>query len=67
MTDREQRLAQTFVEMADTLVSEFDVAEFLYRLVDRCTELFEADESGLVMTDSAACFTLWPPRAMPPT
>lgn len=51
MADREQRLAQTFVELADSLVNDFDVAEFLYRLVDRCTELFDADESGLVMTE----------------
>ncbi len=33
--DREQLLAVTFVELADTLVAEFDVVDFLHGLADR--------------------------------
>jgi len=36
---REQRIVQTFVELADTIVDEFDVIEFLHRLAERCAEL----------------------------
>ena len=34
-----QRLAQVFVELADTLVEEFDVVDFLQTLTERCVEL----------------------------
>lgn len=36
---REQRLAEVFVDLADTLVEEFDVADFLQTLTERCIEL----------------------------
>ncbi len=48
---REQRLAETFVELADTLVEGFDVVEFLYRLVERCVELIEVSAVGLMFGD----------------
>jgi len=51
MTVREAQLNQTFVELADTLVSHFDVAEFLHRLAARCVELFEVDAAGLMLAD----------------
>ncbi|MDQ2883027.1 MAG: hypothetical protein M3Y48_18090 [Actinomycetota bacterium] len=50
MTD--DRLAQTFVELADTLVADFDVVEFLHMMVDRCMELLEVSAAGLILTDS---------------
>ena len=49
--DESQRLAQVFVELADTLIDNFDVVDFLQTLTDRCVELLGADASGLMMTD----------------
>jgi hypothetical protein len=38
---REQRIVATFVELADTVVEDFDVVEFLHRLSVRCVELLD--------------------------
>lgn len=48
---RERRLAEVFVELADTLVEEFDVVEFLQVLTERCIELVDADAAGLMLSD----------------
>jgi transcriptional regulator with GAF, ATPase, and Fis domain len=48
---REQRLAEVFVELADTLVEEFDVVDFLQTLTERCVELVDTDAAGLVLDD----------------
>jgi transcriptional regulator with GAF, ATPase, and Fis domain len=48
---RERRLAEVFVELADTLVEEFDVVEFLQTLTERCVELVDTDAAGLMLTD----------------
>jgi GAF domain-containing protein len=48
---REQRLAEVFVELADTLVDEFDVIEFLQTLTERCVELVDTDAAGLMLDD----------------
>jgi GAF domain-containing protein len=47
----QQRLSEVFVELADTLVADFDVVEFLTTLAHRCAELFEAAEAGVVLGD----------------
>lgn len=48
---REERLARTLVELADTLVDDFDVVELLGLLVERSVELFDATAAGLVLAD----------------
>ena len=48
---REQRLAEVFVELADTLVEDFDVVEFLQMLTERCVELVDTDAAGLMLDD----------------
>jgi transcriptional regulator with GAF, ATPase, and Fis domain len=45
------RIAQAFVELADTLVENFDVVDFLQTLTDRCVELAGTDASGLMLSD----------------
>lgn len=42
----EQRLARTFVQLADTLVDEFDVVEFLQLLVDRAWSCWRSPQPG---------------------
>ena len=49
--DREPMLAAAFVELADTLVADFDVVEFLHGLADRCVALLEVDAAGLMLAD----------------
>ena len=46
-----ERLSRVFVELADTLVSDFDIVEFMTTLADRCVELLGADEAGVVLAD----------------
>ena len=48
---REERLVQTLVELADTLVDDFDVIEFLHLLTRRATELLDQVEAGLLLAD----------------
>src|SRR5947208_10469308 len=47
------RLASVFVEMADTLVDEFDVIEFLHLVTNRAEELVGGSAAGLLMADHA--------------
>jgi GAF domain-containing protein len=51
--NREAWLAATLVELADTLVDEFDMVDFLSLLAQRCVELFGAVEAGLMVADPA--------------
>lgn len=48
---REQRLAEVFVELADTLVEEFDVVDLPQTLTERCVELVDTDAAGLMLDD----------------
>jgi GAF domain-containing protein len=49
---REQRIVATFVEFADTLVADFDVVEFLHRVAERCVELLDCAETGVLIADA---------------
>lgn len=46
-----ERLAAVFVEVCDTLVSEFDVIEFLQMVTSRTAELIDAAAVGLLLAD----------------
>lgn len=49
---REQRLATTFVELADSLVEDFDVVDLMVLLTERCVELLDATAAGLLLGDN---------------
>jgi len=48
---REQDLLTAFREFADTLVADYDVVEFLHRLAERCVELVDVSEAGIMLAD----------------
>ena len=54
----DERLAQTFVELADTLVGGFDLMEFLHMLTERCVELLDASAAGLLLADGRGALRL---------
>ncbi|CAN5662065.1 GAF and ANTAR domain-containing protein [soil metagenome] len=49
--DRERQVAQTFVELADTLVAGFDVIEFLTLLSQRFVHLLSVAEAGILLSN----------------
>ena len=51
MSASAERLATIFVEVADTLVDEFDLLDFLHMLTDRATNLVGAAATGLMLAD----------------
>ncbi len=46
---RETLLAKALVELADTLVADFDVIELLTRLADRCVDVLDVGAAGLML------------------
>lgn len=46
---REAVLVKTLVELADTLVADFDVVELLTLVADRCVELLDVSAAGLMV------------------
>lgn len=45
------RLLQVVVELADTLVADFDVIDFLHTLTETSVELLDANAAGLMLAD----------------
>jgi GAF domain-containing protein len=48
---RELVLARTLVDLADTLVADFDIVELMQHLVDESVALFGASQAGLLLSD----------------
>ena len=48
---RERQLVETFVEVADTLVDDFDVIDFLHTLAARCVQLLDVEAAGIMLID----------------
>ncbi|WP_433544408.1 GAF and ANTAR domain-containing protein (plasmid) [Streptomyces sp. CA-294286] len=46
---REARLSAAFVDLADTLVDDFDPVDFLYRVAEHCTTLLAIDDAGVML------------------
>ena len=55
---REQRLSATFVELADSLVEDFDVVDLMVLLTERSVELLDASAAGLLLADPAGRLNL---------
>ena len=45
-------MTRTFVDLADTLVDEFDVIELLHVLAGRCVDLLGVDAAGVMLADA---------------
>jgi len=54
----ERQLTEVFVELADTLVDDFDLIDFLHRLTVRCVELLGVSAAGLLLTDQRGALRL---------
>lgn len=50
---REELLAETFVELADTLVDDYDIIDFMQTLADRSVELLDVSAAGIMLADIA--------------
>ena len=58
--EREQRVAETFVALSDTLVDDFDVLDFLSLLAERSAELLDVSAAGVILSDQRGG---WQPTA----
>ena len=50
---REAMLARTLVELADTLVADFDVVDLLSLLTDGCVDVLDVAAAGLMLATPA--------------
>jgi GAF domain-containing protein len=48
---REEILAETFLQLADTTVDDFDVIDLLTMLSSRCVEVLDASAAGILLAD----------------
>jgi GAF domain-containing protein len=46
-----QLLSETFVELTDTMVADFDLIDFLHVLTERSVELLDVSAAGLLLAD----------------
>jgi transcriptional regulator with GAF, ATPase, and Fis domain len=44
-------LSDTFIELADTMVADFDILDFLHMLTDRAVQLLGASAAGVMLAD----------------
>ena len=49
---REKILMATVVELADTLVDDYDIIDFMQTLAERCVELLDVSAAGIMLADS---------------
>src|SRR6476660_9295035 len=49
--EREDRLVETLVALADTLVDHYDIIDFLQTLAERCVDLVDVSAAGIMLAD----------------
>jgi len=49
---RQQHVVRVFLELADTLVEDFDVIDFLHQMTVRCRELLEVSDAAVFLSHS---------------
>jgi transcriptional regulator with GAF, ATPase, and Fis domain len=49
---REKTLVETLVGLADTLVDDYDIIDFMHTLAERCVELLDVSAAGIMLADS---------------
>ncbi|HEY6593040.1 MAG TPA: GAF and ANTAR domain-containing protein [Asanoa sp.] len=47
----ERQAAEAFVELADTLIDDFDVVDFLHQVTVRCADVLGVAAAGVLLTD----------------
>src|SRR5918993_3970463 len=47
----ERNAAEVFVELADTLIDDFDVVDFLSQVTVRCADVLGVSAAGVLLTD----------------
>ncbi len=55
---REVEVVQSLVEMADTLVDDYDIVDMLTRVADRCVSLIGASAAGVMLASPAGSLGL---------
>jgi transcriptional regulator with GAF, ATPase, and Fis domain len=55
---REQQFATTFIQLADTLVDDYDVVDLLHTLVEKCTHLLGAADAGILLPDNTGALSV---------
>lgn len=58
MTVTDRRVREAFIELTDTLVTDFDIIEFLEHLAARCTELLGVAACGVLLADHHGALNL---------
>jgi hypothetical protein len=58
MAATNRQVREAFIELTDTLVTDFDIIDFLERLATRCTELLSVTACGVLLADRDGALTL---------
>lgn len=49
---KQRRISETFISLADTLVDDYDLIDFLQQLSERCVEILGVTDAGIVLVQS---------------
>jgi transcriptional regulator with GAF, ATPase, and Fis domain len=58
MSASDRRVREVFIELADTLVDDFDIIDFLDRLAELCSELLGVSACGILVVDHLGALNL---------